>query len=288
MKKRFTTFIRHLIKNIQKPEMRILPGQLAFYFVLTLIPLAALLGSIISITNIPIGVLEAGFAKHLPAAVNSILLQISTENNVSINLIVFFVSSLILASNGTHSMIIASNHIYKIPDKSYLNRRIKSLFMMLNLIILLIFIVIFLVFGDKIVNLICSFDTGEKIYGIFNTIYQILKYPLSLLLIYISIKILYTMAPDTNIKSKQVTYGAAFTSVTWVIATRVYSIYIDKFSHYNSFYGSISNLIVLLLWIYILAYVFVLGMTLNATRYNLDTSKEKIPNSKDIKEKSTN
>lgn len=275
MKKRFNTFIHHLIKNIEKPEMRILPGQLAFYFVLTLIPLAALLGSIISIANIPVDILGDSFAKHLPAGVNGILVQVSTENNISINLIVFFISSLILASNGTHSMIIASNHIYKIPDKSYLNRRIKALFMMVNLIILLLFIVIFLVFGDKIVNLICSLDTGERIYKIFYTVYQILKYPLSLLLIFISIKILYTMAPDTNIKSKHVTYGAVFTSITWVVATRVYSIYIDKFSHYNSFYGSISNLIVLLLWIYILSYVFVLGMTLNATRYSLDNDKEK-------------
>lgn len=273
MKKRLNTFIRHLIKNIKKPEMRILPGQLAFYFVLTLIPLVALLGSIVNIANIPVDFFENSLSNHLPAAVNSILLQISIDNSISINLVVFFISSLILASNGTHSMIIASNHIYKIPDKNYLNRRIKALFMMINLIILLVFVIIFLVFGDRIVNLICSLGPEEKIHDIFYTIYKILKYPLSLLLIYISIKILYTMAPDTNIKSKHVTYGAAFTSITWVIATRVYSLYIDKFSHYNNFYGSISNLIVLLLWIYILAYVFVLGMTLNATRYNLDNSK---------------
>lgn len=275
MKKRLNTFIHHLIKNIKKPEMRILPGQLAFYFVLTLIPLVALLGSIITLANIPINIIEQGISNHLPSAVNNILLEVSTEKNLSFNLIIFFISSLVLASNGTHSMIIASNHIYKIEDKSYLKRRIKALFMMINLIGLLVFIIIFLVFGDKIVNLMSVLDDGEKIHNIFYTLYQILKYPLALLLIFISIKILYTMAPDTNIKSRQVTYGAAFTSVTWIIATSVYSFYVEKFSNYNNFYGSISNLLVLLLWIYILSYVFVLGMTLNATRYNLEKQDPK-------------
>lgn len=275
MKKRLITFGRHLIKNIQKPEMRILPGQLAFYFVLMLIPLVALLGSIITIINIPHNILDS-FSVHLPTAVNSILLQVSTENNLSINLIVFFISSLVLASNGTHSIIIASNRIYKIQDKNYLNRRIKALFMMVNLITLLVFVIIFLVFGDKIVAFLCSLDPGERIHDVIYIIYQILKYPLALMLIYMSIKLLYTMAPDTVIKSKHVTYGAVFTSITWVFATKGYSIYVDKFAHYDSFYGSISNLIVLLFWIYILAYVFVLGMSLNATRYNLDNKDSSV------------
>ena len=270
MKSKVKTFTLELINNIKKPEMKILPGQLAFYFVLTLIPLVALVGSIINVMDLPSDILESRLSLNLPSAVESLILQISTEKHLGLDLIFFIITSLFLASNGTHSMIITSNHIYKQEDKNYLNRRIKSLFMLINLILLLIFLVIFLVFGDKIVNYIWSLGSNENLHNIVYLIYKVLKYPLSLLFIYVSIKILYTMAPDKRIKSKHVTYGAIFTSVTWVIATRVYSIYVDKFAVYNSFYGSISSIIVLLLWIYILAYVFVLGMVLNATKYNLD------------------
>ena len=278
MKKRLQTFAHYLIKNIEKPEMQILPGQLAFYFVLMLIPLLALLGSIINIIHIPRSIIDSSFSIHLPSAVNSLILQISTEDHVSIQVIIFLVSSLILSSNGTDSMIIASNHIYKIKPKSYIKRRIKALIMMLSLIITLIFMVIVLLFGDKIIHLISTFDNGQKIYDIIYIVYAFLKYPFSFILIYVSIKILYIMAPDKKIKSKHVTYGAMFTGITWIIATRIYSVYVEKFAHYDSFYGSLSNIIVLLLWIYILAYVFVLGMSLNVTRYNLDTNKEKSTN----------
>lgn len=274
MKKRISTFIHELLKNIKKPEMKILPGQLAFYFVLTLIPLVAIVGSIINIMDIPTEILSSRLSIELPSAVKALILQISTEKQLSAHLIVFMITSLVLASNGTHSMIVTSNHIYKIKDKSYLNRRIKALFMLVNLILLLVFIVIFLVFGDKIISYIWSLGDNSRLHNIVYTLYRVLKYPLSLLFIYVSIKILYTMAPDKTLKSRHVTYGAVFTSITWIIATKIFSLYVDKFAVYDSFYGSISSLIVLLLWIYILAYVFVLGMVLNATRYSLDNEEE--------------
>ena len=245
MKKRVETFIHELLKNIKKPEMKILPGQLAFYFVLTLIPLVAIVGSIINIMDVPAGILESRLSIELPSAVKALILQISTEKQLSIHLIVFMITSFLLASNGTHSMIVTSNHIYKIEDKSYLNRRIKALFMLVNLILLLVFIVIFLVFGDKIINYIWSLGDNNRLHNVIYTLYKVLKYPLSLLFIYVSIKILYTMAPDKTIKSRHVTYGAVFTSITWIIATKVFSLYVDKFAVYDSFYGSFSSLIVL-------------------------------------------
>ena len=44
--KRARDFLKKVIAIIRRPEMRILPGQLAFFFVLSLIPLVALVGTI--------------------------------------------------------------------------------------------------------------------------------------------------------------------------------------------------------------------------------------------------
>ena len=77
------------------------------------------------------------------------------------------------------------------------------------------------------------------------------------------------MAPDKKIKSKNTTYGAIFTSAMWVILTKIYSLYVS-IVNYGSIYGGLSQLIVLMWWIYILAYVFVLGMALNASNYQMD------------------
>lgn len=269
MKNYMHNFLHHLKVNVLKPEMSILPGQLAFYFVLTIIPLVALLGSIINIIHIPKGVLNI-FYNSLPIEIANLIFQISTEERISINLIVFLATSLILASNGTNSMIITSNHIYKMKNKGYFARRLKALFMLINLILLLVFMIIVLVFGDRIVDILSTLIANTKLLFYMKLIYRILKYPISLIWVYLSVKVIYIMAPDCDIKGRQVRFGAIFTTLTWVIATKVYSWYISNFAQYNSFYGSISSIIVLLLWIYILSYLFVLGMMLNAARYSLD------------------
>ncbi len=264
MKKRMKGFLNRVIKAITKPEMRILPGQLAFFFVLSIIPLIALVGGVASLFSISIDSLKEIITNTVPGSAANLLLPIISGKGINFNMVVFFVSAFLLASNGTHSMILASNKLYKIPDTSYLRRRIKAILMTFVLVSLLIFVLLVPGFGDLIFKLVRSLFHEERIVTLIYQIYQIVKYPLSLLLIYFNIKLLYTMAPDDTVPSETTTYGALFTTITWILATEVYSIYVEVFARYDLFYGSISNILILLLWIYVLAYVFVLGMAINS------------------------
>ena len=94
--------------------------------------------------------------------------------------------------------------------------------------------------------------------------FNFFKIPLSLILIYMNIKMIYKMLPEREIPKKSTHYAALFTTIVWIVGTEIYSIYFTHFAKYNLFYGSISNLIMLMVWIYFLAYVFVLGMGLSA------------------------
>ena len=71
------------------------------------------------------------------------------------------------------------------------------------------------------------------------------------------------MAPDDKMPSSYTTYGAVFTTILWIIITFIYSFYITHFARYDIFYGSLANLIILMLWVYLLSFVFVVGMCLN-------------------------
>ena len=74
------------------------------------------------------------------------------------------------------------------------------------------------------------------------------------------------------------TNGALFTTIGWILATKGYSIYLNNINNYNIFYGSLANIMILLFWVYLLAYIFTLGIALNTERY-LD-SKEVSSNDK--------
>lgn len=245
--------------------MTILPGQIAFFFVLSLVPLVALIGSIVSHFSISIETLMNLISNSLPSEVAAIINETIGGKSMNFNIAIFYISAFLLASNGPHSMIIGSNLIYKVKNKDFLTRRVKAVLMTVILVILLIFMLVVPAFGNQIIALITSYIQNDALNRTITTTYTILKYPTSFILIYFCIKLLYTMAPDKTIKSKDTTYGALFTTIAWIISTEIYSFYVSAFAKYNLLYGSIANLLILLLWMYLLSYIFVLGMALNAS-----------------------
>jgi membrane protein len=78
---------------------------------------------------------------------------------------------------------------------------------------------------------------------------------------------MYVIAPDENIPSNTTNKGALFSSIGWILATEIFAFCIDRFARYDIFYGSISNILVLLLWVYLLSYIYVFGMIINASIY---------------------
>lgn len=261
---RVRTFLKKVFNIIKRPEMRVLPGQLAFFFVLSLIPLIALIGTIAASFNISVAALEDALKVALPTDVSKILLTYVSGKGLNFNIIIFFISAFVLASNGTHSMIITSNEIYKIECSKVIKRRMKAILMTFILVFLIIFLLIVPVYGDSILEIALNYTNNDPRVVFLGSLYQILKYPLSIVLIYVNIKLLYMIAPDKSIASHTTTYGAVFTTITWAVATEVYSFYVITFSNYDIFYGSISSILILLIWVYLLSYIFVLGMAINA------------------------
>lgn len=269
-------FFSKFIELMKKPELRILPGQLAFFLVLSLIPLIALIGTISSALSIPVGTIRSVIDGAVPDAVVDIIVSVMSAKGLSFNVIAFFVAAFILASNGTNSMIITSNEIYKIKTEGFFRRRIKAILMTLSLVGLFFFLLVVPIWGDTIFDIIKLSASKKVPIDFIYRLFKLLQYPITILVLYFNIKLMYVIAPDEKIESKSATKGAWFTTIGWILASEIYSIYISTFSNYNIFYGSISNVVILLLWVYILAYIFVLGMIINAGSSLPETKKEKL------------
>lgn len=273
MKLRLKAFKRRLLYNIKRPEMRILPGQLAFFFILTLVPLIAFAGLIPIAIGVDTPLVDFLFEGKLPNEVVKLLKSIVVSSNIGPEGFFFLLSALLLASKGTRSMIIASNQIYKIKNSSYLRSTIKAIMMLIVLVFLIVFIILVPVFGNHIVDFIIDLGFAKK--SFFITLYHNLSLPMSFFVMFFTIKLLYTMAPDMKLPSRETNYGALFTAATWLIFTQAYSYYLKYFPIRTNFYGNLSSLLVLMWWLYFLAYLFVLGMALNASKYAIDESIDK-------------
>ena len=279
--KQLKVFFRKVISIVKLPEMRILPGQLAFFLVISIIPLIALVGAIGSEFGLPTTSIKEILESVIPSNIVSYLLPVANQNFLNFNVVVFFGAAFILASNGTYSIINTSNEIYKVKEGNEFKRRTKAILMAMILVALLLFLILVPAFGDVLVKVITTSINSENVTAIVEGIYHILKYPISLLIIYYNLKLLYTIAPDTKISSKSTIPGALFTTIMWLISSKIYAFYVDYFANYNVFYGAMSNILVLLIWVYILAYIFTLGMCFNATGVIQETLRLKRSDIKD-------
>ena len=260
-------FMRKAINLIKIPQMRVLPGQLAFFFILSFIPLIAIIANVVSYFGISLISIKETLASTLPGNLANNMIQYVSGTGFNFKMFIVIISTAILASNGAHSIIITSNEIYKVKDRGIVKRRMKAILMTVLLVMLLTFLLVVPVFGKTIFAIIKTNNNQDTISFLY-TMYNILKYPVSIIFIYFIVKFLYTIAPDQKVDSHTTTAGSIFTAIAWAIATSIYSFYVSKFAQYDLLYGSISNLIILFLWIYILAYIFVIGMIINASNSN--------------------
>lgn len=273
MKKTIKELYDNLITVLKKPEMLILPGSFAFFMVLSIVPTLTVITYVASFFNLSTNFIFEAMSKALNKDIANLVVTNFGGTSLGIKFYVTLIIAFFVASNGASSVIATSNSIYGIKDAGFLRRRIKSLIMTFVLTLLITFMLAIPVFGDKIVELIAYVNLNPVITQKIRLIFNFLKGPISWLVIFALIKYIYTMAPDKKIPSKYVNYGAVFTSVCWIIVTAIFSYYISNYAVYDVFYGGLANIVILMIWVYLLSYVFTIGMALNYRKEEIKLEK---------------
>ena len=251
-------YFKKLISIIKKPEMGVLPGQIAFSMILSIVPIITLLGFGASMIGINMDTIISTLNNIIPGGAEG-LRPILDGSNIDIGLTLMFVWMFYLASNGCNSIILASNTIYGINKSTWLKRRIKAVFMTIAIIIIFLFMLIVPGFGSNFVELFHN----TSFYNQISNVYNILKGPLSWLIMFIFIRAFYEFAPDRVRSNSHINAGAIFTTIGWIILTFIYSQLSLNMTNYNLFYGALSNIAFLMIWLYFMSFVFVIGLVLN-------------------------
>ena len=257
--------IKRIFDITQKPMMLILPGQIAFSLFLSLFPIITLIGFVASKFDVSLTNLIEWFGGVLPPSLSDFLLIHGTPSTG--NIIVLTVIGFYVASNGPWSILVATNAIYEVPQDNEIKRRVKSIIMTIILVFMFIAISVILAFGNQILNFIMSI---EKIQMITKTIYNLfsfLKWPIMALFIFFTLKIIFAMLIPPHVSNKTTNLGTLFTTLAWMIITAIYSFYTINIADYSVFYGSISTIIMFMVWIYMLSYVLVIGISINSAVY---------------------
>ena len=263
-------YVKNFYNILMTPAIRVLPGNLAYYIVLSLVPIIALVAALCSKFQLSTEDIRNFFDIILPNNVEDVLHSVFNSVSGDSISVWFVLLGFIIASNGAHSIILSSNVLFKIDNKGFLERRIKSLFLTIVLVFLILFIIVVLGFGNIILSFILSLKWFNSISNIVYNLFIFLKWPVAIVFIFMLIKVIFTIAPDKHIPSKFMNRGAWFTTIGLIISSLIYSYYANNIANYSYIYGNLANIMVLIMFVYVISYLLVVGIALNANIYNIE------------------
>ena len=125
MKGEVKRIYQNFLDALKTPELRILPGQLAFYILMSMIPIIAIISLVASIlfNNFD---LANTLNDIIPSALSNIIIKLVDSTSVG-NVAFIIACYIILGSNGPSAIIIASNAIYGLEQPSFLRLKVNCL-----------------------------------------------------------------------------------------------------------------------------------------------------------------
>ena len=261
----FFKLIGKFLAKLDRDNVGAFAAQSAFFFILSIFPLFMLILSLIKYTPLTEGHLIRFFNELLPSALansfNNVITETYDKSNIA--LISFAaLTTLWTASKGVASITFGFENVYgqEHEKRNYFIVRFLSTLYTVIFIFSFVLALSLLVFGNSLVRIFAT--KSEFMYTIYSTLMDNRSYfvPIILTLIFCGVYII--SSPKKTSMLSQLP-GALFSSLGWIGFSNLFAYYVDNFDNYSYIYGSITTIILLMVWFYICIYILFLGLEIN-------------------------
>jgi membrane protein len=265
---------------ISEDNIPIISGGVAFFLLLGLIPGLAAFISIYGLVADPADI-QAQFASlsgFLPEDARRLLEEQMTRiagqpSTAGLAAAISILIALWSGSTAMKTLMNALNIVYNEQEKrSYIKLTLTALGLTLLMIVIGIVSLTLIVVLPPLVGTLGLGDAAS-------TIVSLLRWPLLLVVALIALAVVYRYGPSRDeAQWKWLSAGAVTATVLWVIGSALFAVYSGNFGNYNETYGSLGAVVVLMMWLYISAFVVLLGAEMNAQiehQTSHDTTKGK-------------
>ena len=156
----------------------------------------------------------------------------------------------------------ALSHTYGMrEDAHWWSKYIISFFMLFWFGIVIVFCFNAVVFGEKLAGIAeVNFQLAFPLQAWIVT----LNLPLTAVALVLLALALYLFTPENYLTVRQALPGAIFFAAGWVIATKLFQLYVTRYDRYNPTYLALASIVLLLTWMYLTCLLLLLGGKLNA------------------------
>lgn len=256
---------KQIFDKYSRDEMAVYAAQASFFTLLAAFPFLMLLLSLIQLIPIVhISDLLNLIVQAVPDNLNGLVIymidSLYSDSSMAI-LSVTAVTTLWSASKGMLSIERGLNRIYGVTvQRNYILRRIICSGYTILFTLMCVLCLVLLVFGGMLQNWLFTLIPGL---GRFSFLIAPARALLSLFFLFVFFLAIYAVLP---FKKQHIRYqipGALLSSLGWAGFSFAFSIYFKHFSNYAITYGSLTAVILFMLWLYALICILFFGAELN-------------------------
>lgn len=238
-------------------------AQSAFYVILSFIPFVMLLLTMlqytplsrVEVSNMVMGVMPDSFAEFIGKLLSDIYTRsIALLSGTAI-------AAVWAAGRGVLAVTNGLNSIYDVREtRNYIVMRMRSAFYTVLFLISIIVAMLLLVFGNQLHDAILkNIPLLQQFSGFLISIRTIATISL-LVLLFMAI---YKLLPNRKDSFRNQLPGAFFTAIAWSVFSYGFSIYFEYVKGMSTIYGSLTVVIMIMLWLYFCMWFIFMGAELN-------------------------
>ena len=242
-------------------------AQLAYYFFFSLFP--ALLLLIAAASYFPqqtlINQVFMAMSDFAPPDAISIIIDQITKISAAkpASLLTFGMAAAFWSSSSAMSAVISTlNSAYDVEDgRAWWNVQCTAIALTIGVAAFILVSFGLIIAGPTMADKVAVwFHLGPA----FAWTWKILQWPLVFLLVTTAISLVYYFGPNAEQEWVWVTPGSILASALWLIGSLGFRAYVANFGAYETTYGTVGGIIVLLTWFYVLGFVIIVGAEMNA------------------------
>ncbi len=215
--------------------------------------------------------LEKGLSEIVPPGSEELVVQqfrVGGARPISV-LITAGLISLWAASGVIKSLIDGFHAAYRVPrGRSIVRQSAVAMGLVLVAAVPLLGASLLIVFGGQVERIVLNWMSVDPILNPFAWVWQwvslVARYTLAFAATVMITASLYYLGPYRQQRWRLVWPGAILATVLWLLATTGFAWYARNIAHYNVMYGSIGAVIALLVWMYVMAFIALVGCEFNA------------------------
>lgn len=277
--------VRRVVRTINRDRVFVYAGQAAMMILISLFPFIMLLSSLAQyvlpwseeelreiLQSLELGQQGLGFLSELAEE----LFHPPTVSVISITA----VTALWSASRGVNAVRWGIRTMYRTPYRhGFLYHTAISLLYTVAMFAMLLVLLVLVVFGQQLLELIQTHFAWLAAPVTFALQFRTL---ILLVVLTLFFMLLYRVLPSQKLSFKAQLPGALFAAVGWLLFSFAFSLYIDNFANYSYIYGSLTAVVLLLLWLYACMVILLLGAEINAYLLRRRLTGQKRNKSKEI------